>query len=84
MCCKFSIFIQRKLVTWWIALIGSDKSRHMVRVRRGGPWNRELELYYGLIEQRQVTSIHEDKAVEHQANADDRGNRVSKNRLHLS
>ena len=56
----------------------------MTRVRRGGPWNRELELYYGLIEQRQVTSIHEDQAVEHQANADDRGNRVSKNRLHLS
>ena len=56
----------------------------MTRVRRGGPWNRELELYYGLTEQRQVTSIHEDKAVEHQANADDRAEKVSKNRLRLA
>ena len=53
-------------------------------MRRGGPWNRELELYYGLTEQRQVTSIHEDKAVEHQANADDRAEKVSKNRLRLA
>ncbi|KAF6038212.1 hypothetical protein EB796_003483 [Bugula neritina] len=37
-----------------------------------GPWNRELELYYDLLEDYQVTPIEDQQALKHQANVDDR------------
>jgi len=53
---------------------GSRKA--LAKVRRGGPWNRELELYYGLLEEYKVTPIRDQQALRHQANVDDRAHKV--------
>ena len=51
--------------------------KDLAKVRRGGPWNRELELYYGLLEEKQITPIAEKQAVQHQSDVDERADTVS-------
>lgn len=69
-----------KLSSWWSSLTGSTggpDSKNLAKVRRGGPWNRELELYYGLLEDSQVIAIDDEQALKYQANADELSNKVS-------
>ena len=65
--------LQNKLDSWWVSLTGSSgkEKKHFTKVRRGGPWNRELELYYSLLEEYQITPIEEEEATQHQCNAED-------------
>jgi len=60
-------------------LTGASNNRSgkaLAKVRRGGPWNRELELYYGLLGEYKVTPIGDQQALRHQANVDDRAHMV--------
>jgi len=56
--------------------VADVSKKDLAKVRRGGPWNRELELYYDLLEDYQVTPIEDQQALKHQANVDDRADTV--------
>lgn len=71
-----------KLQSWWYALTGRARGskRYLAKVRRGGPWNKELELYYSLMEGRQVTAIDEEGALQHQTDVDEKADKVLQRR----
>lgn len=46
-------------------------------MRRGGPWNKELELYYSLLEEREISPLEEKEVVLHQAQVDVKADTVS-------
>ena len=64
------MWLQNKLRGWWHSLRGTAGKTGFARVRRGGPWNKELELYYSLLEEKQVGKLEENEVVLHQANVD--------------
>ncbi|XP_067950294.1 uncharacterized protein [Watersipora subatra] len=71
-------YLTNKLGAWWVSLTGSKvgHSKDLAKVRRGGPWNRELELYYSLLEDHQVTPIEDKQAEEHQANVSEKADKA--------
>lgn len=70
---------------WWLTLTGgSKKEKKTEKVRRGGPWNREMELYYALLEEDQIKPIDDTEAEKHQAKFSDITDKVISLKLKLN
>jgi len=67
---ELSEYLKDKLTGWWYSLTGRTSKPKFARVRRGGPWNKELELYYSLLEEREISPLEENEVVLHQAQVD--------------
>lgn len=76
--------LQGQLGGWWNALTGASKNKNLSKVRRGGPWSREYELYYSLIEEEKVTPIDDTEAIKHQTNIESRAEKVSQSSAVIS
>lgn len=69
---------QTKLTEWWGSITGNNKRNQLARVRRGGPWNMYLELYYNLLDEGKVEGEITDKQFKvHVANVERRSDQVS-------
>lgn len=55
----------------------ASKKTMFAKVRRGGPWSRELGLYYKLLEDSDIAPIDDQQALRYQENVNQKSDKVS-------